>query len=299
MSAPISHYVAYMRPRTFVPTFLLAFTGYAVSPMRPSSVAACAIDLALLFVVYSVLLWGGANAFNSAEDRDDGPVNLLPNPPPLPARLGAFGIAMTLFAVALAALRGPRPAAIVGVAVVLSIYYSWRGGPFRRGKEVAIVDNVINATGCGLMAILLGYSFTPAPFDARVLWIALAFTVGIYGGVPTAQIFQLSPKDTYATARNTTALIGARATLLAGGALFLVHLALLLLEGWPRPGVLVIGWAVLVVGATVHSWEWSRHPFDRPYERMTRQMGMLMTSQVLWSLAAFLSSSPALTASRS
>lgn len=295
MSVPVRHYFAYLRPRTFVPTFLLALTGYAASPARPSSLVAVAADLVLLFLVYSVLLWGGANAFNSSQDRDEGPVNLLPNPPPIPPRLALFGVATNVVAVAFAALRGPRAAALVACAVVVSIFYSLRGAPWRRGKEIGVVDNVINAAGSGFAAIALGYLFTPAPIDGRILFLAAAFTIAIFGGVPTSQIFQLDPRDTYASARNYASLLGPKTTLRVGALLFVVHVVLLLVMGWPPRGggsalvaALLGGWALLALGASVHSWWWARAPFRDPYRRMTRQLGMMMTSQTLFTIAAWI-----------
>jgi hypothetical protein len=293
MKAPLAHYLAYLRPRTFVPTFLLALTGYAASPARPASALGCVADLALLFLVHSVLLWGGANAFNSSQDRDEGPVNLLPDPPPLPPRLAEFGLAANLLAIPLAALRGWRPAVILGFGVVVSTYYSWRGAPWRRGKEVGVVDNTINAMGSGFGAIALGYTFTPAPADARIVFLAVAFTIAIFGGVPTSQIFQLTPKDTYATARNYASLLGPRTTLRVGAVLFLAHVTLVLAVGWPAPRdaasvALLGGWAALAIAASGYSWRWSREPFKDPYRRMTRQLGMMMTSQTLFTIAAWL-----------
>jgi len=293
MGAPISHYLAYLRPRTFVPTFFLALTGYAASPARPESAFECAVDLVLLLVVYSVLLWGGANAFNSSQDRDEGPVNLLPDPPPRPPQLAAFGLALTVIAVPIAALRGLRPAMIVALCVPVSVYYSWRGAPWRRGKEIGVIDNLINASGSGLAAIALGYSFTPAPFDARIAFVAAAFTIAIFGGVPTSQIFQLEPRDTYATARNYASLLGPRTTLRVGAILLVAHVVLLVAGGWPAPdgavGVtLLVGWAAIAMVAAAHSWHWAREPLKDPYRRMTRQLGMMMTSQTLFTIAAWL-----------
>ena len=283
-------YVIYLRPLTFVPTFFLALTGYAASPSRPAAVLP---DLALLFVVQSVLLWGGANAFNSAEDLDEGPVNLLPHPPPVPPHLAAFGLAANGLAIALAALRGPRPAAIVLTASIVSVYYSWRGAPWRRGKEIGVIDNVVNGFGAGLGSILLGYTFTPAPLDARIVLVGLAFTLATFGGCPTSQIFQLSPRDTYATARNYTSLLGPSTTLRLGALLFFAHIVAVLVVTSPLgrvgvgSGVLLAGWALLALAGSAQALAWSRAPFDRPYLRMTRQFGTMMASPTLWTAWAW------------
>ena len=71
----LATYLAFTRPRSIPVTLAMALTGWLTSPMHGHAVS----DLAFLVVVHSVLLWGGTNAFNSAEDRDDGPVNLLPD----------------------------------------------------------------------------------------------------------------------------------------------------------------------------------------------------------------------------
>ncbi|GAC1394812.1 MAG: hypothetical protein NVSMB47_04620 [Polyangiales bacterium] len=243
-----------------------------------------------------MLLWGGTNAFNSSQDRDEGPVNLLPNPPPLPPRLASFGLAAKLLAVALAAVRGWRPAAIVGAAVVASVYYSWRGAPWRRGKEIGVVDNLINAGGTGFAAILLGYAFTPAPIDARPLFIASAFTVATFGGVPTSQIFQLTHGDKYSTARNYTSLLGAGTILRLAALCFCLHVALIAVLGRPSSRIAACawwGWAALALIGAIHSLWWSRDPFHAPYARMTRQMATMITSQTLWTIAAWITTAGA------
>jgi hypothetical protein len=221
-------------------------------------------------------LWGGTNAFNSAEDRDDGPVNLLPDPPPLPAHLGAFGIALMLAAIAAAALRGWRCAVLAAFAVALSIFYSWRGAPWRRGKDIVGVDNAINASGCGIGSFCFGWCTTGAPLAPIAFYLGLAWTVCLFGGMPTAQIFQLSRER----AANWASWLGARRTLELGAALFAVHFALLAAVSPLRVGTVV--WGVGVLGGVVHSAWWSRDPLCDSYRRMLRQMTLLTGAQLAW-----------------
>src|SRR5205085_1395787 len=131
----------------------------------------------------------------------------------------------------------------------------------------------------------LGYTLTGAPLDAHVVLVAMAFTVATFGGVPTSQIFQLHPGEGYREARNYASLLGARTTLRVGAALFVIHVALIAALGLPSTvsaAVLWLGWAALALAASAHSWAWSKKPFSQPYRRMTRQLGMMMTSQTLW-----------------
>src|SRR5581483_8573779 len=140
-------------------------------------------------------------------------------------------------------------------------------------------------------SILLGWCFTPAPVDARALSIAFGFALAIFGGCPTTQIFQLGPRDDYASSPSYTARLGARRTLVAGALFFAAHVAWLA-RAWPgarsSPGAwwLELGWALLVALGAAHSVWWSRAPFVAPYRRMVRQMSLMLTSQVLWTCAA-------------
>ena len=266
-------YVAYTRPRSIPVTLVMALTGWLAAPVHAHVVA----DLAFLVAVHSILLWGGTNAFNSAEDRDTGPVNLLPDPPPLPPHLGAFGLALMAAAIVAATLRGVE--LLVGCAAILSIYYSWRGAPWRRGKDVPGVDNLINAAGCGLGSFCLGWCTTGAPLDATPIYLGLAWTVCLFGGMPTAQIFQLAPGE---RATNWTSLLGAARTLRLGAILFALHLALLAPVTHLAPGTIV--WVAGVAIAIAHSAWWSRTPFVAPYRRMLRQMTVLTIAQLAWAL---------------
>jgi 4-hydroxybenzoate polyprenyltransferase len=270
-------YVAHTRPRSIPVTLAMALTGWLAAPTHVHVVT----DLAFLVIVYSILLWGGTNAFNSAEDRDTGPVNLLPDPPPRPRHLGAFGLALKLAAIVAASLRGTTAMVLVAAAVALSLFYSWRGGPWRRGKDLPGIDNLINALGCGLGSFALGWVTTDAPLSASAIYLGLAWTVCLFGGMPTAQIFQLAPDE---RRTNWTSLLGAARTLRVGALLFAVHLALLAPVSHRGPASIV--WAIGVVAAIIHSAWWSRTPFHDPYRRMLRQMTLLTTAQLAWALGA-------------
>ncbi len=270
----VADYVAFTRPRSIPVTLVMGLTGWLASPMHARSLA----DLAFLLVVYSILLWGGSNAFNSAEDRDDGPVNLLPDPPPIPPHLGAFGLALMVLAVAAAALRGAHCAVLAALATALSIFYSWRGGPWRRGKDIPGVDNLINACGCGIGTFCFGWCASGAPLDGTAIYLGLGWTVCLFGGMPTAQIFQLDDQTI-----NWTSWLGAARTLRLGAILFAIHFALIARVS--AFGVGTVVWGAGVVAAIVHSALWSRDPFTHAYRRMLRQMTVLTAAQLAWALS--------------
>ena len=286
-------YLVYMRPRAIPATFVLAATGYALAAPAGASVIHTARDLVILLIVYSVLGWGGANALNSSQDKDTGPVNLLVDPPPMPPRLAWFGVASSALAIPLALLLSRTSALLTTLMFVLSIAYSVRLPGLRwRGKEVGVLDNLINASGCGMLAVLLGASATGEAMTGRVILFGAAFSIAIFGGYPTTQIFQLQEGERYETARNFTSLVGPARALRTSAACFAIHVIVVLALAAPLRGeltlwraMLVVAWLALVASACVASLRWARAPFDRAYHRMTRQMATMLTSQAALALA--------------
>ena len=140
----------------------------------------------------------------------------------------------------------------------LSIAYSWRSGPFRRLKEIGGADNVTNALGSGPIALAIGWS-ARAPLDDRFAPYAIGFFLALFGGFTTTQIFQLHPTDTYATARNYTALVGAPRALRIGALAFVIHVFVLVFavgsvaHAHGASAFAFASWAVLVVFAAAHS----------------------------------------------
>ncbi|MGI4867803.1 MAG: hypothetical protein ACRYFZ_28055 [Janthinobacterium lividum] len=292
-------YVLHLRPQVFPVAFLAALTGYALSPARTHGWALVS-DLSLLFVLYGVLLWGGTNAYNSGQDGDAGPLNMLPNPPPVPAHLSTFGLVVKALAVVGATLVSLRLGALFLAAALASVFYSGRSPQapkWSRGKDIPGLDMAINAGGFGLGSLLVGYCLTPAPLTAAVWLYGAGFTLAYWGGMPTSQIFQLSPTDTVATVPNYTAYLSGHRVLQLASGFFAAHALVLAALDLPRLGTasavaqaLWGSWLLLVVFSAVHSWQWARAPFAQPYAKMMRQMTAMMGSQLCWTLYAWLSS---------
>jgi 4-hydroxybenzoate polyprenyltransferase len=278
----LTEYIAYTRPRSVPITLAMAMTGWLASPARPREGARIVTDVTFLVVVHSILLWGGTNAFNSSEDRDEGPVNLLPDPPLRPPHLGAFGVTLMLVAVAGASLRGLNCLVLAALAVLLSIFYSWCGAPWRRGKELPGIDNLINAGGCGLGSFLFGWCTTGAPIAPSAVYFGVGWSVCLFGGMPTAQIFQLRPEESVSSARNWTSWLGAARTLQIGALMFGLHF--LLLAPVSSFGIATVIWGTGVIAGMIHSAMWARSPFVAPYRRMLRQMTLLTCAQLAWAI---------------
>jgi hypothetical protein len=171
---------------------------------------------------------------------------------------------------------------LAATAVLLSVFYSKRGMPWRRGKDIVGIDILINAAGTGLGAIALGWAATGMPITTELIYIGMAFSLATFGGIPTSQIFQLHHGE-----RNWTSFLGAAPALRLCALLFVVHLAMLAPLGpWTgSSGVLLGVWCAATLLSAVHALWWSRDPLTAAYVRMTRQMGVMVTGQLAWALA--------------
>jgi 4-hydroxybenzoate polyprenyltransferase len=289
-------YFLHTRPQSFLVTFFAALTGYALSADRPHITIELLKDLGLMFLVFSMLLWGGTNAFNSGQDGNDGPLTLLPKPPPVPKFLSLFGLVLMLFAVAVAFFISKRLMVWTAICALLSILYSWKNPLFRRGKDIPVVDMLINAFGFGFCSILFGFMMRDGEIGKTILLIGAGFSFAYLGGMPTSQIFQLNRITD--TTNNYTTLVGVPSVLKLGAFFFVLHILFLgysytdvsFLKNNIAAMLLWVGWILLVLISSIHSFTWSRHPFKDSYKRMNRQMIMMMGSQFLWTSYAWIHS---------
>jgi hypothetical protein len=272
-AAPLAHYLALLRPKGFGAAALFVGSGYVLAPRRGLPLLA---DLALLFVSYVLCISGGTLLYNSACDRDEGPVNFLDAPPPPPPHLHAVGLGTMALGALLLASRGVLAFALGAAMVVLSVAYS--GGLFgaRRLKETPPFDWLVNAAGYGAMSVLLGYSVTGAPLTAEVGWVALAFSFSISASFPASQLFQLEPGE-----RNTAAWLGPARALDAGAALLVLAWVCLLAARRSSP-VGFVAFSVPFLAAAVTLVRWSRAPLAQPKARLGRLLQLLLGARLLW-----------------
>lgn len=279
-------FLLHTRPKSFLPSFLFPLTGYFASPVHFDA-GENAKRLTVLFLGYCVCLWGGTSALNSAWDGDEGPLNFLENPPPVPKGLGVFGFVLLLAGVAIAYPYGSICTLAAVLSVVLSCLYSVRfPGVPRRGKEVPILDNAINALGCGAVAVMLGYCITGAGLNQRILILAAAFTLTVFGSYPATQVFQLDSRGKDGGKKtNFSSFFGAKAALrigvvflLGGGALALSTVGLPLAPGYVAFGLLFLVAASALV-------KWSGAPFADAGRRKRVVVGALLLARVFWIFA--------------
>ena len=144
------------------------------------------------FVAFHLFLYGGATAFNSYYDRDEGPVGGLERPPPVVAELLPFSLAVKAAGWLLAAAVNWPFFWIYGAFAALSFAYSH---PRTRLKAHPLASLATVAVGQGVLAFLGGWAAVRG--DVASAWSppgvlgALTATLLILSLYPLTQLYQI------------------------------------------------------------------------------------------------------------
>lgn len=292
----IKSYLLHLRPKSFIPSFTFALTGYAINPDKGAS-GSVALELLGLFLIYSVLLFGGTCALNTHFDNDKGPLNFLENPPEKPKYLGHFGIVLMVLAVILSSYFSQWAMAMAAFSLVLSVLYSVKLPGFTwRGKDVGVIDNLINAVGCGFVGVMMGATFSDSLPKVATILLAISFTITVAGSYPATQIFQLKAGDSYAVVRNFTTLLGPSRALKVGCTLLITGLLIADLTQilfFPKDAgfssmILFFGFNMFFLLGVVQMYKWSRTPFDNTKTRYGALVKTLLGARLLWIAAEWI-----------
>jgi 1,4-dihydroxy-2-naphthoate octaprenyltransferase len=146
----------------------------------------------LAFVAFHVFLYGGATAFNSAYDRDVGPVGGLASPPPVGRGLVPFSLSVKAIGWLLAWLVNPVVFGVYGGFVLLSVAYSH---PRWRLKARPIASLLVVAVGQGVLAFVAAWAASRGQLSSAWsrdgLLGATAAVLVVVGLYPLTQVFQV------------------------------------------------------------------------------------------------------------
>lgn len=141
------------------------------------------------FLSLHLFLYPAATAFNSAFDKDEGPIGGLEKPPPVPEGLLGFSVALGAAGVVFAVPAGGAFLACYALAVVWTAAYShsatrWKAEPVSSALAIAL--------GQGAVGFAAGWA-AAAPFQSSTVFAAGAVSaaltaVGLY---PLTQVFQV------------------------------------------------------------------------------------------------------------
>ena len=144
------------------------------------------------FLAFHVFLYGGATAFNSYYDRDEGPVSGLERPPPVVSELLPFSLAVKGLGWLLASAVNWPFFWVYGGFAMLSFAYSH---PRIRLKAHPLASVLTVAIGQGLLAFLGGWAAVRGEVSSAWSWPgvlgALAATLLILSFYPLTQLFQI------------------------------------------------------------------------------------------------------------
>ncbi len=141
------------------------------------------------FLNVHILLFGGATAYNSFFDKDEGPIGGLRNPPKMQGWMHGAALAMQFAGLALAATTGPEFALAYAGSMLLFWLYST---PHARWKGRPLLSFVAIGLSSGTFALLMGrLAASGAPLTWPD-WIAAggagAMLLSLY---PVSQLYQL------------------------------------------------------------------------------------------------------------
>ncbi|MGH7564842.1 MAG: UbiA family prenyltransferase [Gemmatimonadota bacterium] len=189
------------------------------------------------FLLVHLALYPGANAFNTAYDRDTGPIGGLARPPSIPPGLA---LGSTLLQAAGAAL-----APIVGWGFAVAYVALWAiftaySHPRTRWKRSPWLSTPAIVVGQGGLGWFLGWSAAGGGWvlDAQAGWSLAAACAAVAAFFPFTQIYQREA-DAARRDRTLAAALGVRGTFLLGAAAFLA--------------IAACGWALELPGLTVYS----------------------------------------------
>lgn len=149
------------------------------------------VTFLVAFVAMHVFAYGGATAFNSYYDRDEGPIGMLAEPPPVTPGLLPFSLVMMAIGWALAWTVNAPFFWLYGAMCVLAMVYSH---PAIRLKARPLPSVLSVAIGQGAGATLAGWLATgdPASDLGPAGWLgilgAALLTTGLF---PLTQIYQV------------------------------------------------------------------------------------------------------------
>jgi 4-hydroxybenzoate polyprenyltransferase len=159
--------------------FLLG--GFLSPDLQPTS-------FTIQFFNVHLLLFGGATAYNSYWDKDEGPIGGLQNPPPMTQWMWPGALLLQLVGLMLAIPQG----SIYMSFFVLSMLFFWLySTPLARWKSRPIKSLVAIGISTGFNSVLLGYVAAGSVSPGPVIWIAalgvLFMLLSLY---PLSQIYQ-------------------------------------------------------------------------------------------------------------
>lgn len=144
-------------------------------------------DFWVQFLNVHLLLFGGATAYNSYWDKDEGPIGGLMNPPKMKPWMHPVSIAMMISGWIWSFFFGWVYFLIFGVSLILFWLYST---PHARWKGNPLLSMLAIAVSTGFNSVLLGHLAAGGQVHPTLLIAAMGATMILLSLYPVSQIFQ-------------------------------------------------------------------------------------------------------------
>lgn len=199
----------------------------------------------LQFFNVHLLLFGGATAYNSYWDKDEGPIGGLKNPPPMSRWMWMMSILMQAIGLLIAI---PAGNAFVGIYVLSMLLFWLYSTPHARWKGEPIKSLVAIGISTGTNSFLMGYlSAGMHALTIPVICAAAGVALVVLSLYPISQVYQLDDDmkrgdQTFAIKYGFTGVFNFFVVSFAGG-IILISVALLLKHVILSIGFLLVGFA--------------------------------------------------------
>jgi len=182
MFKEIQHFILHLR--LHYQLFILS-GGYLLGGLMASQMDS--VQFWSQFLNVHVLLFGGATAFNSFWDKDEGPIGGLKNPPKMTKWMHRASLLM-MFAGWIWAYSISTPYFIVyGFSVLLFWLYST---PHARWKGHPQLSMIAIAVSTGTNSTLLGFWAADGAFSLLILFASIGTSFVLLSLYPVSQIYQ-------------------------------------------------------------------------------------------------------------
>jgi 1,4-dihydroxy-2-naphthoate octaprenyltransferase len=217
------------------------------------------------FLLVHLALYPGANAFNSAFDRDTGPIGGLARPPAVPTGLARWSAWLQAAGAALAPIVG---LAFTAGYLILWMIFTAYSHPRTRWKRSPLASTAAIVAGQGGIGYWLGWSASgngaaiqAAEWSAGDAWALVAACAVVAALYPLTQVYQLEA-DRARRDRTLASVLGPRGTLAWSAGGFAVAAAALAAGGSTGLAVYAAG-SALAAGAIAAAWPAGRVPSHR------------------------------------
>ena len=201
------------------------------------------------FANVHLLLFGGATAFNSYWDNDDGPIGGLKNPPKMKKWMWSASLFIQILGLLLAGMAGK---AFVGIYLLSMLLFWLYSTPHARWKGTPVKSMIAIGVSTGTNSLLLGYLASgSSELTIPILGASIGVALIILSLYPTSQIYQLDEDiergdETFAIRYGIVAVIRFFQVAFFGG-LLLISMTMIQMHFW-------LGISFFVIGVAVGIW---------------------------------------------